>query len=417
MKTQTVILHISSTGRGGPGYVMRDITRALDDGEFENIVITPRDTVDYAKHYRLNQKSFYFSRLLSKFYEKKSDAYLIKDTFWPEVYCKDKTHEIMNAVTTSPDILILYWYKNFIDTNTIASFKKLHKNVRIFIYLMDYAPLTGGCHYPISCTNYAIGCYHCPAVKTSKRVNICSKNAEKAKGVFEECGVEIIAPNSESLSVVKQSYITKNLKHHLLLIPLAETNVQKFDIDGLDFTKKCICVAVQNFKDERKGSKYMIQILNTCYDNLTETERSEILIVVVGNCDDEDIAPIKFNKIKVGYLSIEQLYYVFSKSSLFLSTTIADMGPMTISQALSNGLPVASFEIGSAIDLVKHEETGYISKLEDCVELSSSITRHVRKSGAQLKQMRMNCISFSKNNLEFDVFKKHISCILSSKNT
>ena len=53
--------------------------------------------------------------------------------------------------------------------------------------------------------------------------------------------------------------------------------------------------------------------------------------------------------------------------------SVLDAGPMMINQALSCGLPVVSFEMGVALDVLKNAGTGYCAKLGDYEDFANGI--------------------------------------------
>lgn len=62
------------------------------------------------------------------------------------------------------------------------------------------------------------------------------------------------------------------------------------------------------------------------------------------------------NIIMPGFLSENELFEVYCAADVFMSTTIADSGPMMVNYSIACGTPVVSFPIGVAQDLVMHKK-------------------------------------------------------------
>ena len=81
----------------------------------------------------------------------------------------------------------------------------------------------------------------------------------------------------------------------------------------------------------------------------------------------------------------------FCASDCFLSTTIADSGPMMVNFSIALGVPVVSFSIGVAQDIVLHKETGYIAEYMNSDDVANGIRYLSQLPESEKSVMMYNC--------------------------
>ena len=194
------------------------------------------------------------------------------------------------------------------------------------------------------------------------------------------------------LTVVTCSQYTYNLtKEHLLYnhrdvrcIPLALTvpycKSPKEDIwSHLDLKadKKYIFWGTTSPLLERKGFQFLEESLYVLWRLLTPEQREQIVILVAG--------PGKYNPNPVhhqfsvryfGHLtSRKKMSVLYKAADVTLCTTIADGGPMMLSESLCNGTPVIAFDRCISLDLIKDGKTGYLIKDLSSNDMAGALSR------------------------------------------
>jgi glycosyltransferase involved in cell wall biosynthesis len=76
---------------------------------------------------------------------------------------------------------------------------------------------------------------------------------------------------------------------------------------------------------------------------------------------------------------------------LFICPSVEDSGPMMINEAIMSGTPVASFEMGVALDLVDPGVTGYRVPLADSHALATALASFIRLSPEERAAMSAAC--------------------------
>ena len=79
----------------------------------------------------------------------------------------------------------------------------------------------------------------------------------------------------------------------------------------------------------------------------------------------------------------------YNKMDLIMFTSVADAAPQMIAESLMCGVPVVSFNVGNAKNIIKNETDGYVIEnfnIEDFVEKSYKSLYDKPKSWASSKQ-------------------------------
>lgn len=294
--------------------------------------------------------------------------------------------DVLKVITKDYDMLVVYFIQGMLSFATIdAIYEKLRHPVTFFI-APDFSYMTGGCHFPGDCHNYQTGCGCCPAINSHKENDFTHWNAAYRKKVYEKIK-PIVFGNSYMQSFYRQSYLLKDgrtvrgkvVANTELYRPLNKSELrQKYHID--EDVKFIIAFGCQQFYDERKGMKYLIEALCQWCQTLTEHERNQILLLAAGSSFDEIQSELPFPSIGLGMIPIEQLPEFYSIADVFVCPSVNDPGPSMVLQSICCGTPVVGFEMGAMLDFVKDKGTGYCAKLKNSKDLMKGIDKYYRMS-------------------------------------
>lgn len=289
-----------------------------------------------------------------------------------------------------PDIISIHWVANFITSKTIRDLYEL-TNAQLCFFFVDEAHLTGGCHYPVECEKYKNGCHECPALIKGKQQ--VAEIQMRLKNIYLSNLPKIVVGSPYDCRKAKDSSIFREATFY----PYVE--VPRVVIKPLEEARKYFCLSKNEFvimlgaaslNDKRKGLKYSVQAIKKF-----AKMHPDVCILAPG-CNGL-VLQKALNGIKVvnpGYIDINKLFMAFCASNCFLSTTIADSGPMMVNYSIATGTPVVSFNLGIAQDLVLHKQTGYTAKYKDVDDLFDGI-EFIYKSDQSV--LRQNCKSLMKH--------------------
>lgn len=306
------------------------------------------------------------------------------------------TEKIMKRVNFKPDIIIVLFMQIFLSYKNLYELNQITK-APIFLYMMDMAPMTGGCHYAWNCKAYEKQCGKCPALYSEKNLDQSYINWKFKKDFVEKTNITVIAGTEWTFQQLNESSLFEKKQKHKVLLPINEkifTLADKSGIRkqlGLPLDKKIIFFGSVFVKSRRKGVKELIEALNILNKQLSDVNKNNIHLAIAGKESVKFIKYLPFTYTLLGYLSHTELPKAFQAADVFVSASIEDSGPMMINQSIMCGIPVVSFEMGVALDLVITGETGYRAKLKDSNDLANGIKEILELNESEYKIMCANC--------------------------
>lgn len=306
------------------------------------------------------------------------------------------TQSILKKAGFHPDVVIVLFsekflsHKNLYELNTIT-------NAPIFILMMDMEPMTGGCHYAWDCEGYLKKCGNCPAYYSTIEQDQSRKNWKYKKRYIEKMNITVIAASEWQVKQLHKSSLFDNKNKYKILSP---TNNVIFKTGNkiaarkklsLPLNKRIIFFGAISVNDKRKGFNELAETLEILYSNLNREECKNVHLAIAGNNTEELIKTIKFDLTNLGHISKNNLAKVYQASDIFLNTSIEDSGPTMINQSIMSGTPVVAFEMGVALDLVKHKNTGYMAKLRDVTDLAKGLQYILNMPSKDYGKMSTNC--------------------------
>jgi len=356
--------------------------------QVQMLVLDKKSNSDFVIQIPVEKKQAnFFDRLINRLKRKiqnvfKSDSkYDSRYYFYNEDESKSFiTQEILEKyITIKPDIIIGSWTSNFINFETLGQLSNKYSSL-VFVLMADMAPLTGGCHYSLDCDGYKVDCSNCPAILDPNNKNRASHNLLLRRKAVEKYGIRSIAVSGESLSQLQSSFLFSDQKPTPFINGIIDTNI--FNFKKRDIAKRVfdipddaivIAAGANSISDPRKGFKELNESFLYLNEKLIEADK----VVYFHLLGTEDCFNWDFSNIHViKTATINNLLFLtlfYQAADLYISPSLADTGPVMVSQALFSGTPVIGFEVGFVNDFVVNGINGYKVKNFDSIELSNKI--------------------------------------------
>lgn len=308
-------------------------------------------------------------------------------------------NNISNELNFKPDVIICYWTKFFFNTKFIYDLSKTHNSL-VFYYLMDMAPITGGCHYSNSCTNYFESCGKCPALKSNRENDLSRKTLLNNARLYEMINPIAIFCSKELKNQLFQSSLWRDKRKYEIILGVNENVFSSFGREnereklGIKKNQRVILYGAASIKNKRKGYNIFIDSLKLLelYDNNLEN----LLVIFIGK--DLPQINLSINFLNLGYLNSElELAKAYKVADIFVSSSIEDSGPIMVNQSIMTGTPVVAFDVGVSQNLIFNHKTGYIANEKTPNSLSNAILEILTKSDNQLNKMRQLTREFGLN--------------------
>lgn len=305
--------------------------------------------------------------------------------------------KLFNEAGNHPDIIIAHWISNFLTAENLYILNK-ETGAPIIWYLMDMAPLTGGCHYAWDCLGYTEQCGRCPALYSKKQSDLSRRNWVKKNDYIQKMNMTVVAASGWLYDQAKKTSFFANKKIEKIMLAVdpkifspVSQDIARAKLD-LPFGKKIIFFGTQSLKLERKGMTYLLEALQILADQ-GSFDKDEVLVAIAGDITEiESFISKRFQYRHLGFFNDDKLLAAaYQSADLFVCPSIEDSGPMMINESIMCGTPVVSFEMGVAPDLVYTGKTGYRAKLKSSEDLAEGIKYILQLSNKEAKVMSEQC--------------------------
>lgn len=413
MESKKNILLVSSANPSvAAGVLAVDYYNALKKYSSDIDFLTKNKSLDYPEFFYIkeNYASKVFHKILSFMYRAsfkifriitKRDYKLLTQRYF--FYKNERKPPVSNRTLLKSlpknknyDLILIMFWQEMLSASSLEVLYEKYK-CPIFIGCVDYSPMTGGCHFISSCPTFENGCGSCEIWYSKNHTDFTYKNALEKKRIYEKINPIMLINKYMDENYASRTPILKNIQKEYIFPVINEEMFCPVDKKtakkelNIDEKMKVIFFACQNLNDTRKGGKLVLEALDFFYKELSEHERENIIVIFAGRAEKEIAENIKFNCKTFGYVNTKMLIKLYQAADIYLSGSVIDAGPMMVNQALSCGVPVIAFNIGTAIDVINGKNTGYVAKEISSQALAEGIKWWNSLTEAKYKEISNNC--------------------------
>jgi glycosyltransferase involved in cell wall biosynthesis len=275
----------------------------------------------------------------------------------------------------SPDIINLHWICNgFVPIEALAKFKQ-----PLVWTLADMWAFTGGCHYSLGCDRYMTSCGNCPQLQSGRENDLSKSIWQRKDKKWHDLNLTIIVNSEWMAKCARASSLFRDLRIEVIPAGL-DTNVFKpidqrlaKDLLNLPQEKQLVLFgAVGGTEDARKG----FHLLQSALKNLSQTDWSDrIELVVFGAAKPEQPFDLGFPCHYLGKLQDDlSLRIAYAAADVLIAPSIEEAFGQIASESLACGTPVVVFANTGLMDIVDHQQNGYVAKHSSIEDLATGIT-------------------------------------------
>jgi glycosyltransferase involved in cell wall biosynthesis len=328
------------------------------------------------------------------------------------------TKRILSKIPFKPDVFIYVHPHHFLDSRNLYELNRLTK-APIFIAPVDIAAFTGGCHYANECRRYAEECGCCPGLYSNHHHDFSNKTLAYKKKYISKTDIYMLS-NTWTLNYAKKSSLYSSRPCFELNVVINEKTFkpgnkeivrQKYNIP---VDKSVILFGANRIDDKRKGLSYLFEALNKLFDEMTEKEKNDTIVVIIGKATNEIKYSIPFDSYSLGYIAPACLPEIYQMADVYVSPSIQDAGPMMVVQSLMCGTPVVAFEMGNAENYIFNGETGYKVLLYNVEQLKNGIRSILSCTTEEKQCISKKCREISLSKSSYKVFADNILRIYNS---
>lgn len=299
----------------------------------------------------------------------------------------------------NPDIVNLHWISNgYLQLESIRRFNK-----PIVWTLMDMWPFTGGCHYSHDCDRYTKSCGACPQLHSSKERDLSYQVWQRKMRAWKDINLTIVSPTSWLADCATSSSLFKDRRVEVIPFCLDTTVFKPLDKGvarealNLPCDKQLVLFgAISATTDRRKG----FHLLQAALQKLGQsTWKENIELVVFGSSQPEKPLDLGFKANYLGSLSDDSsLALVYSAADVMIVPSTQEAFGQTASEAMACGTPVIAFNGTGLMDIVDHQQNGYLVKPFEIDDLARGIAWVLENKE---RHQKLRCLSREKAEKEF----------------
>ena len=238
------------------------------------------------------------------------------------------------------------------------NFKKLFSLIKkynkpVVWTLHDMWPITGRCAYSFGCTKWKEHCGNCENKNSYPKTMMDRSESElKLKkeiiGSLNKDKLVVVTPSKWLADICRKSYLNKfnivDIPNGIETIDIKEGKSDLRKKYKLDENKKVVLFVAADANDERKGIKYILDIIPQCKDYIFVSIGKKI------EGFNED------NFIQCGYIKDRKVINeIYKMADIFVIPSLDDNFPTTVLEAFSNGTPVIGFNQGGIPEQIGYD--------------------------------------------------------------
>ena len=301
---------------------------------------------------------------------------------------------ILNRVKVIPDAIVVHWVSHFVSAEVVREMSLL-TGAPVIWYLLDMAPLTGGCHYAWTCDGYTRDCGMCPALSSLHAYDRSYRTLQAKRRALEGIDLRVVAGSEWLDRQARRSALFRDRAVTKILLSVApdvfapgSKTVARREL-GLPEDRKIILFGNQGLTLKRKGMSLLLDALSI-FNNESPALARNVTVAIAGTMAADYRLPFEYRGL--GFLTTDaDLARAYRAADVFVCPSIEDSGPMMINEAIMTGTPVVSFEMGVAPDLVESGVTGYLARLRDSADLAHGLSFVLSRASQEYEALALSC--------------------------
>jgi glycosyltransferase involved in cell wall biosynthesis len=285
-----------------------------------------------------------------------------------------------------PDVVCVQRITRFL---TVRQIRRVYEHYRCpLVWVMhDQSAVTGGCAFSYDCDGFTQQCGRCPQLRSVEPEDASRRLWRRKRRELAGVPLTFVGQSSEAVRWVTRSSLFQDRDAVLVPQPVDAEIFRPADRAGararlgIPADAKVVFIGAAYLKGRRKGADFAVEALNRLAAMPEAAQIHDALFALaVGDGGAELVDAVPFPGKALGLLHDDlALALLFQAADVFLSPSLADSGPMMVTESLLCGRPVVAFEAGVAADLITSAETGALVPIGDgerlAVGLFETLTR------------------------------------------
>ena len=267
--------------------------------------------------------------------------------------------------------------------------------VPLLITCLDMLHFTGGCYFFGDCNRFTKECGKCLILDSDYEKDQTHINYILKKRVYSKIQYGIICNQYQKKFALECGLFNPdNIFTNTIIIDedkfLPTGNITSRKHLAIPSNKKFVILSrYEKGLSRSKGYDHLVNIINIFSTKVSKEELDSSILVLIGTKDEYFTSQFKMDTICLGRLDLNSLIRSYSAASVFISTSIDDVGPSMVNQSMMCGTPVVTFSIGTALEVTREGENGYMAENFNDDDFVEKILKILRLSECEFTKMRI----------------------------
>lgn len=282
-----------------------------------------------------------------------------------------RNHPLYRAATT---VVIHATHDEFINPLFL---NYLLKGKKTLFVLHDYWAITGHCATSLGCQKWRSGCGGCPHLELHPAVSrdTTALMWRLKRHIFQLLKIKLIILNRADEPMIRSSYLADKPMQYIphgidlqVFSPLPRFESRR--ILDLPQNKVLIMLACKDFDSFGKGNDRVLAAL----EYLPPGSLDQVEFIVLGNQSETLMSRLGPRVHAMGFIDTDEaLARIYSAADFLINPSRAETFGLVVLEALACGLPVITYDVGAARELVEDGSDGFIVEDDSAIRLSEKI--------------------------------------------
>jgi glycosyltransferase involved in cell wall biosynthesis len=279
-----------------------------------------------------------------------------------------------------PDVVCVQRITRFLAVRQIRQLYEHYRRPLVWV-MHDQSAVTGGCGFSYDCEGFKQRCGRCPQLRSTDPDDASRRLWLRKHRELARVPLTFVGQSSDAVRWVRESSLFGERDCRLVPQPVDAEIFRPLDRTGarerlgVPADAKIVFVGAAYLRGARKGAKFAIDALRRLAQMPEARDLEQrAFVLTVGEGGDDLVEAAPFAGRALGVLHDDlALALLFQAADVFLSPSLADSGPMMVTESLLCGRPVVAFATGVAVDLIGPPATGSLAPLGDSEALARGL--------------------------------------------
>jgi len=269
------------------------------------------------------------------------------------------------------DVVIFGWLGHIMNSRNMREILQ-GKNVKAYWFAFDMAPVTGGCHYFWDCLGYQKDCRHCPAVA---QFDFAARQLASKKRTLAGLQIGLLASSDTGLRTFRKASLQFS-PYHKLPYPINAEVFTPAEVPVKTTSGINVLFNAQDRDVVRKGFNHVVQCAKLLDKMLPQHMRVNFMTVHYADHRPHFEGLTRCQLLDCGppTTTDADLAKLYQQADVLLCTSIEDLSPLMVNEALLCGVPVIGFDNCSNSEYVRNGGNGYLIPPLDVAQMAEVIS-------------------------------------------